>query len=92
MLAGCGGGDQFSPFSPAVDTTKAWQLSTRKVSGASNAAKSHAGNKRFVSAAAADANRAHAGDHSRIVTIDITPATWDTWFGGGLDCIDLRTL
>ena len=92
MFVGCGGSDSFTPFSTGVDQTKAWQLSTRNVSGASNAAKAHAANKRFVSAAAADAGRAHNGDNSRIVQIDIKPATWQQWFGGGLDCVDLRQL
>ena len=92
MLVGCGGSDSFTPFSPTVDQTKAWQLSTRGVDSASNAAKAHAANKRFVSAAAADLNRAHPGDRSRIVQIDIKPATWQQWFGGGLDCVDLRQI
>lgn len=90
MLVACGGSDSFTPFSPTVDQTKAWQLSTRYVSSASNAAKAHAANKRFVSAAAADLNRAHPGDKSRIVQVDVSPATWQQWFGGGLDCVDLR--
>jgi hypothetical protein len=92
VLAGCGGGDAFTPFSPAVDTGKAWMLSTRNVSGASNAAKAHGASKRFVSAAAADAGRAHPGDNSRVVSVDIAEATWTTWFGGGLDGVDLRQL
>ena len=92
MLVGCGGSDSFTPFSPSVDQTTAWQLSTRGVGTASNAANAHAANKRFVSAAAADLGRAHNGDKSRIVQIDIKPATWQQWFGGGLDCVDLRQL
>ena len=92
LLVGCGGSDSFTPFAPTVDQTKAWQLSTRGVASASNAAKAHAANKRFVSAAAADAGRAHSGDKSRIVQIDVSPATWQQWFGGGFDVVDLRGL
>jgi len=92
VLVGCGSSDQLMPFSSGVDQTKAWQLSTRNVSGASNAAKRHAANKRFVSAAAADAGRAHAGDNSRVVSVDISPATWMLWFGSGADATDLRQL
>ncbi len=88
-LAGCGsgGGDSVPP-----DMTKAYRLSTRGVGTASNAAKLHAANLRFVSAAAADANRAHAGDRSNIVPIDIKPATWELWFGGGAGQVDLRKI
>jgi hypothetical protein len=89
MLTGCGGG---GTSNPAVQQTKAFRLSTRGVSSASNAAKAHAANKRFPSAAIADANRAHPGDKSRIVAIDVSPATWNLWFGGGRSIVDLRRL
>ena len=90
VLAGCGGTQTFLPDSPTVDKTTMWRLSTRNVDSASNAAKAHAANKRFVSAAAANAMRAHPGDQSKIVPLDITEATWDKYFGTGLDCVDLR--
>lgn len=90
VLAGCGGGSSSSAV--AVDKTKAYQLSTRNVSSASNAAKAHAANKRFVSPEVADATRAHPGDRSRIVSIDIAPATWELWFGGGSPVVDLRRI
>ena len=93
VLTGCGtGGDTFTPFANTVDKTTAWRLSTRNVSGASQAAKKHAANKRFVSAQAAMLNRAHAGDHSRPVPVDVKEATWESWFGGGADMIDLRNV
>ena len=87
LLVGCGGG---SGPSVAVDETKAVRLSTRKVSGASTASKLNAANKLFVSAAAASLGRAHPGDKARIVTIDISPATWQLWFGDGTQVVDLR--
>jgi hypothetical protein len=87
-LVGCGG----SSGPAAVDQTKAWRFSTRDVDSASNAAKSHAANLRFVSVLAALGNRAHPGDKSKIVPIDIKPTTWQLWFGSGATQVDLRTL
>ena len=92
LLAGCGSNDAFMPISPGVDQTKMWRLSTRGVPSASNAAKSHAANMRFVSAAAADLGRAHPGDKSRIVPLDISPTVWDQYFGGGFEMVDLRRI
>ena len=92
ILAGCGGGDSFAPMSAAVDQTKMWRLSTREVSSASNAAKAHAASKRFVSPAAAEAGRAHPGDKSRIVPLDISPTIWEQYFGSGAVMVDLRSL
>ena len=91
VLTGCGGGGS-GGSDTAVDRTKAYQLSTRGVASASNAAKAHAANKRFISPAVADANRAHPGDKSKIVPIDIKPTTWDLWFGGGNGVVDLRNI
>ena len=90
VLTGCGGGDAFTPFSTTVDKTTMWRLSTRNVSGASQAAKKHAANKRFVSAQAAALNRAHDGDRSRIVPLDVSESTWEQYFGSGADMVDLR--
>jgi len=92
LLSGCGGGGGPAPFNPQVDKTTAWRLSTRNVAGASNAAKCHAANKRFDSAANADANRAHSGDKSRVVPIDISESMWDAWFGTGVNMVDLRQI
>ena len=91
MLAGCGGGGTPAPR-VGVEQTKAYRLSTRRVASASNAAKAHAANKRFISPDVADANRAHPGDKSRIVTIDVSPATWNLWFGRGQAIVDLRRI
>ncbi|MGE0190502.1 MAG: hypothetical protein AB7T63_00535 [Planctomycetota bacterium] len=85
-LPGCGGGS-----GGGGSGATAFRLSTRGLSGASNAAKSHAANKRFVSSQAADLNRAHEGDFSKIVSISISQATWNAWFGGGADMVDLRS-
>ena len=93
-LTGCGGGSGGGdpavpdPSGPAV----AFRLSTRGINTASNAAKAHAANKRFATAAAAEANRAHPGDPSRVVSIHVSEATWNAWFGGGAQVVDLRTL
>jgi len=93
-LTGCGGGGGGTdpvvpdPSGPAV----AFRLSTRGVDTASNAAKANAANKRFATAAAADAGRAHPGDNARIVTINVSQATWEAWFGGGAQVVDLRAL
>lgn len=87
-LPGCGGGSGGGGGTGAT----AFRLSTRGSSGASNAAKSHAANKRFVSSQAADLNRAHEGDYSKIVSISISQATWNAWFGGGAGMVDLRSI
>jgi len=71
--------------------TVAYRLSTRG-RRASNAAKAHAANKRFRTRASADLVRAHMGDRSRVVRIDVSARTWDSWFGGGADVADLRHL
>jgi hypothetical protein len=85
-LAGCGGdGGQ----GVLVDTRVAYRLSA-KGRRTSQAAKSHAANWLFVSAAAADARRAHPGDHSRIVRVNVLPAFWMRHFGAGQLAVDLR--
>jgi hypothetical protein len=93
-LVGCGSSSSAGSNlgSNPVDETKAYRLSTRDVGSASNAAKLHAGNMRFVSPEAAEASRAHRGDKSRIVPIDIKRETWQKWFGGGATKVDLRHL
>ena len=90
-LLGCGGGGG-TDTPPESVQTKAYRFSTRDVDSASNAAKSHAANMRFVSPAAAELSRAHPGDKSKIVPVDIKPATWDLWFGSGSTQVDLRKL
>jgi hypothetical protein len=88
-LAACGGGSSGS--TPVVNKTVAFRLSTRG-RRASQAAKSNAANKRFVSRAAAEAGRAHPGDSSRVVSLDVSSGQWDAWFGGGRKTADLRRL
>jgi hypothetical protein len=85
-LAGCGGD---GGGGAAVDTTLAYKLSTRG-RRVSNAAKSNAANKLFVSSAAAAAGRAHPGDRSRIVRVNVSSAFWMTHFGAGQAFVDLR--
>ncbi len=73
---------------PAGAGVLAYRLSVRR-NRASNAAKLHAANKVFATAAAAKAGRAHPRDSSRVVSIVVTRAKYDFWFRGG-DVIDLR--
>ncbi|MHC4938892.1 MAG: hypothetical protein ACYTHK_07990 [Planctomycetota bacterium] len=67
----------------------AYRLSTRG-RRASRAAKAHAANKRFVTRAAAESARAHPGDNSPVVSIDVSPEQWLAWFGDGSQAVDLR--
>ncbi len=85
-LVGCGGSGSAGG---SLLRTQAFRLST-KGRRASNAAKSHAANMVFVSAQAANLGRAHPGDRSRIVMLNVAPATWQAWFGGGASEVDLR--
>jgi hypothetical protein len=50
----------------------------------------NAANKVFVSRAAAEAGRAHPGENSRVVPIDLFPDQWESWFAGGATVIDRR--
>ena len=90
-LSGCGDSAP-SPAGPQGTTgrTKAYMLSgrNRRVSGA---ALLHNHNMVFVSPEAADGCRAHDGDNSRVVRIDIGPKQWSDWFGSGATKVDLRT-
>lgn len=91
-LVGCGDSrTSFSPPARSPDMTKAFLLSGRGRS-VSNAATMHNHNKVFVSQAAADSGRAHPGDNSRIVRIDVSVAQWRQWFGSGRTVVDLRNL
>ena len=87
-LVGCGGGSSPSTAN-AIDTSKVWKLSGagRRVS---QAAKCHNANKVFATPQAADANRAHPGDTSKVVSLDVGPGTWLKHFANGDICIDLR--
>ena len=93
VALGCGGGSAAPAPGPGATPTAqrdvAYRLSTRG-RRTSRAARAHAANKRFVSPEAAEAGRAHPGDRSRVVSIDIAPAQWDAWFASGAPVVDLR--
>lgn len=68
----------------------AFKLSLRGRRG-SNAAKSHNANHLFRTFEAADTNRAHPGDNSRIVTVDLSRERFNELFdNGNRDVADLR--
>ena len=95
-LGGCGtGGRSASQTDPVpaepTGSRVAYRLTTQGVR-ASGAAKRHASNKVFATYEAADQNRAHPGDKSRIVPIDLSAATWGLYFGAGAAMVDLRGL
>ena len=87
-LVGCGGSGGSDPGGTVAQKV-AYRLST-KGRRASTAAKINAANKLFVSPAAADLGRAHPGDTSAIVRLDISEARWMQLFGGGAVVADLR--
>jgi hypothetical protein len=88
-LAGCGDTSPPAAGTTAPDQTKAYILSGRG-RRVSRAALIHNHNWVFVSQAAAEAGRAHPGDTSKVVPIDISVRTWTQWFGGGLSAVDQR--
>lgn len=67
----------------------AYKLSLRGRRG-SNAAKNHNANFLFATPEAADANRAHPGDNSRIVSVPISRARFNELFRGNSSVADLR--
>ena len=89
-LVGCGSGGGAGPTGGDTQYV-AYRLST-KGKRTSNAAKRNAANKLFTTPAAADLGRAHLGDASAIVRVDLSAERWMQLFGGGNDVIDLRTL
>jgi hypothetical protein len=71
-------------------TRTVFRLSLRGRRG-SNAAKSHNANHLFSTFQAADGNRAHPGDNSRIVTVEISRDRFNELFdNGGTEVADLR--
>lgn len=81
-----GGGSDSSPDR----TIEVYKLSVRGRRG-SRAAKAHNANKLFLTPQAADQNRAHSGDNSRIVSIPLSESKFNELFqGGSLDVVDLR--
>lgn len=67
----------------------AFKLSLRGRRG-SNAAKNHNANFLFATTEAADTNRAHPGDNSRIVPVSISRARFNELFAGNSSVADLR--
>ena len=71
-------------------TATAYKLSLRGRRG-SNAAKNHNANFLFATIEAADTNRAHPGDNSRIVSVVISRARFNQLFNNGkTEVADLR--
>lgn len=67
-----------------------YKLSLRGRRG-SNAAKKHNANKLFPTIEAAEMNRAHPGDNSRVVSVIISEERFNELFNnGGIDVADLR--
>ena len=75
VLAGCGGGQgqQDGPVEIFALSGRGRRIS--------NAAKKHNANKRFVSFALADANHAHPGDTSQVVSLMVSRAEFRRLFG-----------
>lgn len=69
----------------------AFKLSLRGRRG-SNAAKIHNANFLFATTEAADSNRAHPGDNSRIVPVSIGRERFNQLFKGNTVAVDLRTI
>lgn len=79
-------------FGGGLPAAMIFRLSLRGRRG-SQAARKHNANLRFASAAAADINRAHPGDRSRIVAIVVSGAEFHRLFPeAGIDVADLRRL
>jgi len=83
-----GGGSNSNP----EGSVEVFKLSVRGRRG-SNAAKKHNANKLFLTPEAADQNRAHPGDNSRIVPVILSEQTFMEYFeGGSVDVVDLRAI
>jgi len=80
-----GGGNQSNPDG----TVEVYKLSLRGRRG-SRAAKSHNANKLFLTPQAADQNRAHDGDNSRIVSVVLSESRFNQLFNDGAIVVDLR--
>lgn len=84
----CDGGD--GNQSNAENTVLVYRLSLRGRRG-SNAAKKHNSNHLFLTPEAADQNRAHPGDNSRIVSIELSMDKFNELFqNGAIEVVDLR--
>src|SRR5262245_40340350 len=90
VFGGCGGGGGHGGSAlPASGPVTIFALSGRG-RRISKAAKSHNANWRFVSPAAALANRAHPGDTSQVVPLQISAAEFQRLFGTFRAKVDLR--
>ncbi len=58
----------------------------------SRAAKKHNANRLYASAAAANRDRPHAGDKSKVVAVTIPQSKFDRLFTGGRKSADLRRM
>lgn len=67
-----------------------WRLSTRNQRSPCTACKAHAAHRYFVSEAAADADRAHAGCYCEIRGQTTTVGQVQEWFGEGGEVFDDR--
>ncbi len=83
----------------SVSPLTIYRLSCRGRCGASRAAKLHAANKRFRTPEAAELNRAHPGDRSRVVPLHVSEAEFQRLFVSSesgreflFDVADLRHL
>jgi hypothetical protein len=90
-LTGCGGGGGGGGGSSGgAQSEVVFRLSSRG-RRTSNAAKLHNANMLFRSRLLADTNRAHAGDHSRIVAISLSGKRFNELFRiPKRDIVDLR--
>ncbi|UCG38959.1 MAG: twin-arginine translocation signal domain-containing protein [bacterium] len=86
-LAGCGGGSSRKSEAQGLFV---YRLSSRG-KRASRASRKHNANMLFATWEAADANRAHPGDRSRIVRVNISPLRYRQLFTlPGSTVTDLR--
>jgi hypothetical protein len=90
VVTGCGGGGHTGGGGqPATGPVTIYALSGRG-RRVSNAAKSHNANLRFLSPEVALANRAHPGDTSQVVPLQISAAEFQRLFGTFRAKVDLR--
>lgn len=88
----CDGGGSSQTDGGGFGSIEVYRLSLRGKRG-SKAAKSHNANKLFLTPQAADQNRAHPGDNSRIVSVVLSEQKFNELFdGGALEMVDLRAI
>ena len=88
----CDSGGNSQTDGDGFGSIEVYRLSLRGRRG-SKAAKSHNANKLFLTPQAADQNRAHPGDNSRIVSVVLSEQKFNELFdGGALEVIDLRAI